>query len=159
MAGENSVSHKKNHGGLDALVDRYKAAHGKTDVAVGFLRSSGKHKNGEGMTVATVARNNEFGQGNTPERSFMRTTLAAQKKKLKKMMLKLAKQMLLQGASQKWALGVLGSFLATEIKKTIDSNVPPPNAESTIARKGSNKTLVDTHQMLDSVDWEVRKEK
>lgn len=42
--------------------------------------------------------------------------------------------------------------LRNEIVKKINSNVPPPNAPSTIKQKGSSKTLIDTGNMVNSVD-------
>ncbi|OPY54712.1 MAG: hypothetical protein A4E48_00291 [Methanosaeta sp. PtaU1.Bin060] len=41
--------------------------------------------------------------------------------------------------------------LENAIKQKIQSNVPPPNAPSTIARKGHSNTLIDTGEMLESV--------
>lgn len=46
-----------------------------------------------------------------------------------------------------------GMDLRNKIVDKINSNVPPPNAESTVRhKKGSTHTLVDSGHMMDSVD-------
>jgi hypothetical protein len=42
-----------------------------------------------------------------------------------------------------------------EIKSIIESSVPPPNAPSTIAKKGHDHTLIDKGNYLKSIDYEV----
>ena len=51
-----------------------------------------------------------------------------------------------------------GVNLRNEIVKKIHSNIPPPNAPSTIKAKGSSKTLIDTGEMWRSVDSQVIQE-
>jgi hypothetical protein len=41
--------------------------------------------------------------------------------------------------------------MENKIKEKILSNIPPPNVEETIRRKGSSSTLIDTGAMLNSV--------
>ena len=45
----------------------------------------------------------------------------------------------------------IGMFLENKIREKILSDVPPPNAESTIKRKGSSHTLIDDSTLLESV--------
>ena len=54
-------------------------------------------------------------------------------------------------------LELLGAFAAAEVKKTITAGagVPPPNAPSTIAKKGSDRPLVDTGRLLGAIQWEI----
>jgi hypothetical protein len=42
-------------------------------------------------------------------------------------------------------------LLAEAMRRTIDGGVPPPNAPSTIAKKGSSRTLVDTGAMRKAI--------
>ena len=51
-----------------------------------------------------------------------------------------------------------GVNLRNEIVKKIHSNIPPPNAPSTIKAKKSSKTLIDTGEMWRSVDTQVIQE-
>lgn len=50
---------------------------------------------------------------------------------------------------------LLGMDLENKIREKILSNVPPPNAQSTIDRKGSSATLIDNGIMLGSVSHVV----
>jgi hypothetical protein len=49
----------------------------------------------------------------------------------------------------------VGMKLENNIRIKILSNIPPPNASSTIRSKGSSHTLIDTGEMLESVSHEV----
>ena len=49
----------------------------------------------------------------------------------------------------------IGMTLENEIRLKILSNVPPPLKESTIKRKGSSATLIDSGQMLASISHQV----
>lgn len=49
----------------------------------------------------------------------------------------------------------IGMKLENQIRIKILSNIPPPNASSTIKSKGSSYTLIDTGEMLESVSHEV----
>lgn len=51
-----------------------------------------------------------------------------------------------------------GVNLRNEIVKKIHSNIPPPNAPSTIKAKGSSKTLIDTGEMWRSIDTQIIQE-
>jgi hypothetical protein len=150
----------KGHG-FDDLVTEFRNNKGKSTVFVGFLRSSGAHKKKSDdkspvLTVATVAYMNEYGSGNIPERSFMRSALFDNRKKIKKTLAKLAKNVLDGKMSGKKALGLVGASIATMFRKKIQDGVAPANAPSTIAAKGSDHTLIDIGQMRDSIDYEVR---
>jgi len=49
----------------------------------------------------------------------------------------------------------LGMQIENAIRLKILSNIPPPLKESTVKRKGSSVTLIDTGQMLASVSHQV----
>lgn len=80
-------------------------------------------------------------------------------------------------------LNRIGALAASHVKDVISSNLPPPNAESTVdgmllkdkegkeyragsspdkgnrkfgQGKGSSRTLIDTGQMLKTVQWEIK---
>jgi hypothetical protein len=52
-------------------------------------------------------------------------------------------------------LGLMGQRIVGQLRQSIVDTNEPPNAPSTIARKGFNKPLVDTGHMLNSADFEV----
>ena len=45
--------------------------------------------------------------------------------------------------------------IEAQVVVQIDSNTPPPNAPSTIKRKKSSKTLIDSSEMLKHVDHKI----
>jgi len=45
--------------------------------------------------------------------------------------------------------------IEAQVVNQIDSNTPPPNAPSTIKRKKSSKTLIDTGKMRQHVDHKI----
>ena len=52
-------------------------------------------------------------------------------------------------------LGQTGEAIAGQLRESIINLTEPPLAPATVARKGSDKPLVDTGHMLASVDYEV----
>lgn len=53
------------------------------------------------------------------------------------------------------ALAIAGEVIQGQVRQTIRDWTQPPNAESTVERKGFNKPLTDTQLMLRSVDYQV----
>lgn len=53
------------------------------------------------------------------------------------------------------ALRIMGERISSQLQQSILNWSEPPNAKSTIARKGFNKPLIDTAVMYRSVDYEV----
>lgn len=115
-------------------------------VAVGVLGDGG---------VALYASANEYGTEYIPARPFVRPSIASPE--LKAFSKQNAKDYY-RGAIATLELGLerLGNFARGLIVKKIGSNVPPPNADSTIAMKGSSATLIDTGRMRQSITYQVR---
>lgn len=91
-----------------------------------------------------------------PERSFMRSTFDEKTKEISADFA--AKYDLMkQGKMTAFkALSLVGLKHESDIKAKISSNIAPANAASTIRKKGSSKTLIDTGAMLASVRYVVR---
>ena len=53
------------------------------------------------------------------------------------------------------ALNLTGADIAGQLQESIITFSSPPNAPSTIAKKGVDNPLIDSGNMLNSVDWEV----
>jgi len=52
-------------------------------------------------------------------------------------------------------LTYMGELIVGQLRQSIDDTNTPPNAPSTIARKGFNRPLIDTGFMYNSADYEV----
>lgn len=114
----------------------------------------------DGTPTALVAFWDEYGtsrhiNGNvvtTPPRPFMRTTAIARASRWAKIV---GVTMQGNGGDIDGALRMAGEAAVADIKQTIATFTDPPNAESTIAKKGQSQPLRDTKNMLNSVAFDI----
>lgn len=120
-------------------------------VTVGFFDETYP----DGKRVGKIATINEYGvpEHNQPPRPFMRYTVIKNKKKW----IDILQDILPQNMNIERSLSILGDVIADDVSQMIKAFAVPPNAPSTIARKGFNDPLVDTGRMRDSVGWKVGK--
>lgn len=120
-------------------------------VRVGFFPES-RYDGGKG--VAEVARYNEFGMG-VPRRSFMRPAVFENKADLTNLLHRQYRQALRDNQDTVKVLERFGEYVKGLIQEQIINTNEPPNAPSTIKRKGFNAPLRDTHLMLNSVRYQA----
>ena len=136
-------------------------------VVAGFLENGAggqQHSPDSPLTVADVAAFNEFDPPE-PARPFMRITTDNNQDKWLGMMDDVVREAVdasikspsAAGKAAARGLGRVGLQMRADIIATIDSSIGPANADSTIAKKGSSGTLIDSGQMKQSVESEVRK--
>ena len=125
-------------------------------VVVGIPKSAPPREDDSSVTMAEVAFFHEFGTINAPERSFIRATVDKERDKYFRLQERFVDALYQGKIEPKKALGVLGEQAKADIQRTIAAGVPPANAESTIKRKGSSKTLVDTGALRQAIDYEIR---
>lgn len=126
---------------------------GDTQVLVGVPTGAGSYE--DGLTIATVAAVNEFGSadGKIPARPFLHPAIqegAPMFRRIAELRLPeviAGKENLLKALHQ---MGTLGVSLVQE--KITDIRTPP-NAPSTIAKKGSSNPLIDTGALRQSIDY------
>jgi hypothetical protein len=134
---------------------------GDARVKVGVLASKGGGAvhDDSGITMVELAAIHEFGSpaANIPERSFIRRTFAEKNTELVQLQARVARALIAEKVSVTQALNVLGAWAAGEIKKTVTAgpHIPPPLKPETVARKGSDRPLVDTGRLVDAITWEV----
>lgn len=111
-----------------------------------------------GATNAQVYADNEFGrpEKRIPERPTLRPTMDENQGLYVDLMRRLMGMVAEGGLSIKDAYALLGERVLADLRRKIQSGVPPPNSPMTIRLKGSSKTLIDTSQMLHATDYEVR---
>lgn len=143
--------------GAKALLKRFRTASEKpATVKIGVLEAEGAVEHGdEGPTVAEIATYNEFGLG-VPERSFIRAYVDENEAVLQERMRKIA-QAIKDGkiATPEQGLERFGLLVVGEIQSRISDGIEPPNAESTIARKGSSTPLIAGGLLRTSVTHKV----
>ncbi len=129
-------------------------------VKVGLPRGSGTH-GPSGLPVVQLGAIHEFGSPDRgiPERSFLRNTMSAKKREHDALIRKLGRAVISGKESPNVALEKLGMVAAANVQETIADGVPPPNAPSTVKRKGSSKPLVDTGALRQAITHQVFKGK
>jgi hypothetical protein len=160
------IDRDKGWSDIKALIPEIKGAHVKVGVLSGEgeqpkrVRKQGLQSNGaEKPTLVQVAWWNEFGTRKKdmtvriPARSFMRSTVDENRRRLFRMKRKLVSKMLIKDISLPKALDVLGQFAQSRIEKKIVDLRIPPNKRSTELRKGSSNPLVDTRQLGQSIRY------
>ena len=171
-------------GALKSLVDR-KSYSGKirevfgtnsrASVSVGVFGAKGdaEHKmpepkkgesRAEPLTVEDVAKINEFGIG-VPERSFIRSTYDQFIEQWRAMFFALMSRAIAESARtgkqlddhvRRKILQRMGLVMQAAMQGRIAAgDISPPNAPSTIARKGSSTPLEDTGQLRSSITIEI----
>lgn len=125
---------------------------GKSLVRVGFLEGATYP---DGTPVAMVAAIQEFGAPsvNIPPRPFFRNMIADHSNEWPKAVGDLLKT---TDYDAEKTMGLAGEGIAGQLRQSVVDTNSPPNAESTIAAKGSAKPLVDTGHLLASIDYEVK---
>ena len=124
-------------------------------VVVGILQDvGGEVAEGGDLTLAGIAAVNEFGSkdGFTPERSFLRSTMAENEPRYSKELVDAALSVITGSATVDVAFGLVGLGAENDVKDKIRDLRDPPNAPATLARKfpGDNP-LIDTGRMRQAI--------
>lgn len=123
-------------------------------LSVGVHSEEGGASDGK-LTVAEVATINEFGMG-VPERSFIRAW-ADENQASNESALRAIGQAVVKGTfTADQGLDRAGLLFVGQIQARISSGIAPPNAPSTIARKGSSTPLINTGQLRSSILHKVQ---
>lgn len=128
------------------------------EVRIGFQREQGTGENitdeGPRADVIDIALWNELGTENTnmPSRPFMRDSVDKHMEAINHALMA-QKDALLEGASAREILNTVGLFQQDLMQTEIEQGDFVANAESTIKKKGSDKPLIDTGTMRNSVHF------
>lgn len=148
--------------GFDAIITEMKNAKHRY-VKVGFpLEKEAAPGELAGMPEVTlVAMVQEFGseKRNIPERPFIRGAFDANYTDLQAF--KEAEFLQVMQGKQTADTGIrrIGEWMVNKTKAYIKAIIPPPNAPTTIARKHSTTPLIDTGQMINSIQYAVTSSK
>lgn len=123
------------------------ASRGNPHVLVGVQgpKAVATHQNSDDFTVVDIATTHEFGLGNMPERSFIRSTHDAKVKSYRKGMHKLADNVVMGKLTIARALGIMGLKVENDIKATMRAGIEPPKKDGDPAR------LIDTGDLIGSI--------
>jgi len=134
----------------------------KAYVEVGVFESETEK---DGTPMAMIASVHEYGaeirqkRGTLiiPERSFLRSWVESASENTNKLMQKLYNDVASGKTNVVDAMKKLGAYASSGIRKQILDGDFVPNAPSTIAAKGSDKPLIDTGQLMNSIHYRVGK--
>lgn len=157
----------------------------RASVKIGFFEGAGRYPGTNAPTVAEVALWNEFGTKTVPRRPFVSAAIDKNSSRIESWRWEMIENIVAKKMTVEQALAGIGLRIKGLIEKEIRSNVPPPNAASTVrakqregvlpkhvhARTGEKlppkaavarlqllrktKTLIDTGLMLRSVTYKV----
>lgn len=99
---------------------------------------------------------NEFGTSTIPERPFMRTTVADKGQEWPRALAQDLKNVVDDKMTKRQALERQGERTVRDIKATIRGGGFEPNAPSTVKQKGSSRPLIETGEMVSSIDFVVK---
>lgn len=134
---------------LTDMLNKYRRAE-SVALRVGIM---GDKTYPDGELVANVGYRNEYGQGNIPARPFFRTTIENNRADLPS---KVAS--LMQKHDIETALRLVGEHLSDELQESVMTWEEPPNAPSTIKKKGYNAPLRGPDRLLrNSFSYEIEK--
>ena len=125
----------------------------RMEVRVGY--QVGEATDDDGVDMCDIAAWNELGTEHSPARPFLRQTVENNENKINTFCSKEAKKML-EGGTAEQCLDKIGVFMKGLVQKTIRDGDFEPNAASTIRKKGSDKPLIDTGRMRQSVNYHVK---
>lgn len=126
-------------------------------VTIGVHEGAGDYESG--VSVVQVALWNEFGTERIPERSFLRSVLYGNESLINSWRQKEIKEIMEKKTTPEKALSSIGFRIRELVKNKIGSDVPPPNAPSTLARKKrlgvAPRTLIESGLLQRSIDFKV----
>lgn len=125
----------------------------KLEVQVGFQRGEAAHE--DGTDLVDIAAYNEYGTSDTPARPFMRQSFENHEDELQKACDRV-NQTLSTGGTAEAALKQLGAYAKGLVQQEIVDGGFEPNKPSTIKKKGSERPLIDTGTMRQSVNFVIK---
>ncbi len=124
-------------------------------VRVGYQH--GKEQDDNGVDIADIAMFNEIGTDNAPARPFMRKSVDDNASSINSACKSLLQSITKGEKTAKDVYQTLGNMQKGLIQDKITSGEFTPNAPSTIRRKKSDKPLIDTGRMRQSVSFVIKK--
>jgi phage gpG-like protein len=127
-------------------------------VLIGVPKAAGAYE--DGTPVALIAAVHEFGSsdGRVPERSFLRVPLRAKRKEISNVVRQQLPAVVNGDLQMSTLQHQVGAYAVGVVQQAIAEGIAPPNAPSTVARKGSSKPLIDTGHMRQSITYVVEGE-
>lgn len=132
-------------------------------ISVGILDSDAEEparggSEEEPLTILEVAIINEFGSEDgqhPPARSFLRAWFDGARDDILDRLQKEMQGVIAGKRTKEQALERVGMWAVGQIQARIAAGIAPPNAESTIRRKGSSTPLIDVGALRSAISYKV----
>lgn len=134
----------------DALEKELKKLTGDSYALVGIHESAGMIEDGT-MTQAQLGAIQHFGNNRIPSRPFLDVGVASGNDEY----LEIIKEGIAAGLTAKQIIDRVGVSAAGMVRQYMTDLKDPPNAPSTIAKKGSANPLIDTWSLRGSITHTV----
>ncbi|MBQ7445915.1 MAG: hypothetical protein IJS71_08305 [Clostridia bacterium] len=121
----------------------------------GAVHAPGESRSDRRVDLLDVAMWNELGTVHSPSRPFLRMSVDENKDLITKRVAAFFKQFAMLKIDVFQLLSMLGNFQKGLIQKKIRDGKFVPNSPYTIAMKGSDKPLIDTGRMRQSVHYQI----
>lgn len=128
----------------------------KLQVRIGFQR--GKKKYDDETDMCDVALFNELGTSKSPSRPFLRQSVDDNGDKINALCKSIMKNVANGSCTAEEAYKKAGVYIKGLVQEQIKNGEFEANKPSTIKKKGSDKPLIDTGQMRQSVNFVICKE-
>ena len=124
-------------------------------VLVGVPKGAGVYE--DGLTIATIAAVNEFGtaDGHIPARPFLRPGVENGAEAYLRLVEKEMPDVLSGKNPMSRLLVRIGQVAQASVDQKIKDTHAPPNAESTIRKKGSDHPLIDIGSLQQSIRYVI----
>ena len=158
MAKKSKVTIKSVDHGYDKTVKTLKKLGKPTGVAIGILAKDANRKSSSGeTTLLKVGTWNELGTDTIPARSFIRETFDMHRDEGMRRLTGLMRQVARGELDEEVALNRFGLWFQGVVQARMAESIPPPNAPSTIKKKGSDTTLIDHGLLRSAISYEIRR--
>lgn len=140
--------------GFKALRAAVRGASGTIQIGV----NENLHLNADGtydLTNAELGAIHEYGTEHVPQRSFLRAWVDERQDEIKAKVAYSLRSTLEYGAPWAEVMGDFGKWAVEQVRQRIKNGLEPANAESTLKRKGSDKPLIDSGQLLAAIEYEL----
>ena len=132
----------------------------KMQVRVGYQQGKNFHEEeGKKVDILDVAMFNELGTSRIPSRPFMRDSVDDNAESITKFCQAQLKGIANGSKDAETVMKAIGAMQVGLVQKTIVEGNFTPNAPRTIAKKGSDKPLIDTGLMRQSVHYVITDKK
>ncbi|WP_060476719.1 hypothetical protein [Pseudomonas monteilii] len=148
---------------FSSLIDRQKVRHALKGieermqkdglVLVGVPKGAGNYE--DGLTIATIAAVNNFGSadGHIPARPFLAPAVENGAPEYRRLVEVMLPKVMSGEVEMQTLLAQMGQLAEGHVKQQITELRTPPNAQSTIDKKGSDNPLIDTGALRQSIRY------